>query len=328
VNAFQIKDSWLTELALSGASPATITAYRANVSEALLSIAHQRGVILNKLSMADVTREGVIAAMAEYHSRPDGRNNEPVARSAASVSSFFGALRSFLSWCVESGHLPANPAARVRPPKVGHRIPKAMSQEECSALLRAAERSRTPERDSLVVLLCLGVGLRLSEIASLRLDSFVPNLTAPTHLRVIGKGNKERTIPVPEPVTVALSAYLPVRGALQERRGVRGTSLFVQPRVGGESPNSARDQVGLVFERLVWSAGIKERGRRAHATRHSFATHVLAGGADILSVSDLLGHSSVATTQVYLKVNPARLSGAVSSNPLMRLVGDGGVNAS
>jgi len=120
-------------------------------------------------------------------------------------------------------------------------------------------------------------------------------------------------------VVEALQRYLPIRARGQARFGTVETGLFLCPRGGWSTVDAPRYQLGQVFERLVQAAGIKEPGRRVHSTRHSFATHVLAGGADILSVSDLLGHSSVATTQVYLKVDPIRLSAAVRDNPLMHL---------
>jgi site-specific recombinase XerD len=319
VNAPKAQATWLSELQLSGASRATIVAYRANTSEALSTIARRHHVKVDALDITDITRDDIVTALSEYHTRPDGRSHAIVDRSAASVSTFFGALRSMFAWCVETEHLLANPASRIKSPKVPKRIPKAMSQDECQHLLDAAMTSRTPERDRLALLFGLGVGLRLSEIASLHMESFIPDVSTPTHLRVIGKGNKERVVPVPGPVVEALKQYLPVRAACQELTRSESTSLFCYKRKEAATADSSRYHLGQVFERLVQSAGIKEPGRRAHSTRHSFATHVLAGGADILSVSDLLGHSSVATTQVYLKVDPVRLSAAVRDNPLMHL---------
>jgi integrase/recombinase XerD len=94
---------------------------------------------------------------------------------------------------------------------------------------------------------------------------------------------------------------------LAEKKGTAST-LFVSSRSDSGSYDVSRAGLGEVFERLVQTSGLKVSGRRVHATRHSFATHVLGGGADVTEVSELLGHASVATTQIYLKVDPARLA--------------------
>lgn len=308
---------WLSELSNSGASPRTIDNYRAATGEAFKSFASHHKKPLSKLLVAEITRDDIVSAVAAHRHRPDGRTGEKVDRAASSSSSFFTAVRSFFAWCVTTEKLAVSPAVSVKRPKTPTRVPKAMSAEECKDLLHAAKLSREPERDTLAVLLGLTMGLRLAEMAELSTVSFLPTMQQPTHLRVFGKGSKERVVPVPAAVCVAVSAYAPVRN---RRLGAdRSTKLFISQRSTSGVSAMTREGLGRAFDRLICAAGLKTPGRRVHVSRHSFATHVLAAGADILAVSELLGHTSVATTQVYLKVDPQRLLSAVAANPLAHL---------
>ena len=202
---------WLAELQVSGASKNTIALYRAHVGEALVTISASVGTPLGKLTLEQITRDSVIHALAAYRARPDKRAGAKLERSGASVASFFGASRSYLNWCVTTEKLVANPAISIKSHKVPGRVPKALAMDACSRLLETARHSSAPERDTLVVLLALTAGLRLSEIASLRPQDFSPATEAPTHIKVRGKGDKERVVPVPRAVRDALTAYLPVR---------------------------------------------------------------------------------------------------------------------
>lgn len=240
-------------------------------------------------------------------------------RSQSTMSSFATALRSFFTWCIETEKIERNPMARVKRPKQPIRVPKAMGAEQCQHLLDAAGKSRSPERDTLIVLLGLTMGLRLAEIAGVRPVDFHPALEEPTHLRVVGKGNKERRVPIPQIVRDALAAWMPVRDAQLARWGAPAETLFLSQRVRGDgSLDVTRETVGQVFERAVKAAGLKQKGRRAHVTRHSFATLVLEAGTDIVTVAELLGHSSIAVTNVYVKANPERMMAAVEANPLAK----------
>jgi site-specific recombinase XerD len=308
-------DIWLAELEIAGASPRTIANYRAVVGEAARHITDRHG---KTITLDAVSRDDISHAVAAYQSRPDGRTGEARRRSPGAVSTFHAALRSFFTWCVEAEKLTASPMTRIKAPRTTKRVPKAMSAEECHLLLDAAGASASSERDRLIILLGMTMGLRLAEIAQLRISSLRPDATAPTHLHVLGKGSKERVVPVPTVVRDQLEAYLPWRDARLARWGSDCDALLVATRRRGGRCELGRDGVAEVFERALSDTGLKQPGRRAHVARHSFATHVLQAGADVTQVAELLGHASVSTTQGYLKVDPTRLSAAVEASPLAR----------
>ena len=263
-----------------------------------------------------VDRDDVVAVLALY-AQPDDGKARVERRSQSTLTTYSTALRSFFSWCVETEKIDRNPMARAKRPKAPVRVPKAMDAAQCQRLIDAASVSRSVDRDRLMLFLGMTMGLRLSEITSVRVADFEPSVEASTHLRVIVKGNKERLVPVPQVVRDALTVWLVVRTETLERRGCTAEALFLSQRVGlSGSLDATRDTVGQVFSRLLDAAGLKEKGRRVHVARHSFATLILESGADILTVSELLGHASIATTHIYVKANPARMAAAVEANPL------------
>lgn len=317
VRAIQARDLWLGELATNGASKWTLRNYTQATDAAFGAIASRRSVPVGALLLEQVDRDDVVAALAAYVETTDRATGQRRKRSQSTMASFATGLRSFFSWCVETEKLDRNPMARVKRPKAPTRVPKAMAADQCRQLVTAAGSSRSPERDSLLVLIGLTMGLRLAELASIRLGDFHPSVGDATHLRVVGKGDKERLVPVPKAVREALAVWLPVRAAQLTRREVSADSLFLSQRPGaGGRLDATRETVGQVFDRLLTVAGLKEKGRRVHVARHSFATLVLEAGADILTVSELLGHASIATTHVYVKANPQRMMAAVEANPL------------
>jgi integrase/recombinase XerD len=315
--AVAVRDIWLAELRTTGASDYTLRNYGWATSEAFRLIAARRGVDAGDLAIDAIERDDVVAAMDGYitYTRTDGST---ATRAASTQVSFYGALRSFFSWCVDTEKLVRTPMRRVKQPKQPIRVPKAMTEDECRVLMTQAKLSRSAERDTLAVTIALTMGLRLSELTSLSPESFLPSVDGPTHLRVIGKGNKERVVPVPQVARDALAAYLPVRAAQLARYQATAETLLLTQRPKGSDMSMSNDSVGQLFARLLKAAGLKRPGRRVHVARHSFATHVLGSGTDILSVSELLGHANVATTQIYLKIDPARLAAAVEGNPLAR----------
>ena len=302
---------WLSELATRGCSNNTIDLYTRNMKEFLSFLAKDKKE--KEVKVGDISRDQLILALSTYRERKDGRTGREVQRSGQSVMSYYTTIKSFLNWCDSSDRLTQNPMRSVMRPKVAQRVPKALSLQDCQLLLDFAGKTSNSMRDLLLVKLGLTMGLRLSEISNIKVDDFSPSIAEPDHLKVIGKGDKERVIPVPDSVKHSLALYLVERSKFSS---VLNKNLFISNRQP-ESGSLSSDGIGQVFDSILKLAGIKQPGLRVHMTRHSFATHLLnSKSADLIEVKELLGHSSVATTQVYLKIDPDKLVKSINANPL------------
>lgn len=302
---------WLSELETRGCSSNTIDLYTRNMKEFTSFLSKDKKD--KQVKVGDISRDQLILALSTYRERKDGRTGREVQRSGQSVMSYYTTIKSFLNWCDSSDRLTQNPMRSVMRPKVAQRVPKALSLQDCQLLLDYAGKTSNPMRDLLLVKLGLTMGLRLSEISNIKVDDFSPSITQPDHLKVIGKGDKERVIPVPDSVKHSLATYLVERRKVSS---VLNNNLFISNRQP-ESGSLSSDGIGQVFDSILKLAGIKQPGLRVHMTRHSFATHLLnSKSADLIEVKELLGHSSVATTQVYLKIDPDKLVKSINANPL------------
>lgn len=315
------RNLWLEELRVRGCSPSTLKVYAIHTDEAIKEIASFLEASPSDTHLKDISRDSIISALSSYRSRTDKRSGKIIERSGVSVGRHLSAIKSFLNWCVETEKLERNVSSQIRAPKIAKRVPKALPVEDCMKLLNAASESQWPTRDRLLILSGVALGLRLAEITSLQLDSFYPNIENPTHVKVLGKGSKERTVPVPLSVRKALSAYLETRKKKLDISDGTTQALFLSrsPHVKDGSPSwdATHDGLGQVFERLLEKAGLKKPGIRAHATRHSFAAIALSSRAfDLEELRQTLGHSSLATTQGYLSVDPQRLSEASELHPM------------
>jgi integrase/recombinase XerD len=205
------------------------------------------------------------------------------------------AIRTFHKLLAAEKLAPSDPADEIDSPRRERKLPQPLSPEECVALL-AAPDPRTPagRRDRAMLELLYATGLRVSELVGLTLN----DVNLETRVLVArGKGNKERLVPVGAPAAEAVKAYL---AGARERllKGRRSPDLFVTPR----GRRMTRHGFARLLDRHVRTAGI---GRRVspHKLRHAFATHLLAGGADLRAVQAMLGHADVATTQIYTHVD-------------------------
>ena len=306
---------WLSELTTRGCSNNTIELYKRNMEEFSRFVSKEEKKI--GILAENISRDHIILALSDYRGRKDKRTNKIVNRSTQSVMSYYTTLKSFLNWCDQSEKITTNPMKNVKRPKVANRVPKALSMQDCQLLIDSSSKTNNPERDTLLYKLGLTMGLRLSEISNIKLSDFSPSSIAPEQLNVIGKGDKERVIPVPESVKKSLVSYLAARDIML--KGVEHDHLFLSSRTGLVS-NLTADGIGQVFDAVLKLAGIKQPGLRVHMTRHSFATHMLnSNSSDLIGVKELLGHSSVATTQIYLKVDPLKLAKSINDNPLNAL---------
>lgn len=231
---------------------------------------------------------------------------------AATIARNVATLKSFGGWLELRQHVPGNPASRLRTPKVPKHLPRVLTQEQITRVLERAEQraaASTPEevRDHAVLELLYSSALRVSELTTLRLDGVNQHERS---VRVLGKGNKERVVPLGAPAARALERYLAAaRPQLLSRTASPEThaeACFIGNR--GGQPLTSSAVYRLVSRELASEPGGGPSG--PHTLRHTAATHLLDGGADLRVVQELLGHSSLSSTQVYTHVSMERLAAA------------------
>ena len=272
------------DLVARGAPASTRRAYRVDL-EGLASWAAGRGLEPDSVSYRQL--RGYAAALSE----------RGLAR--ASVARKLAAVRSLYAHLVAVGEAAQNPAELLPNPKRGSRLPRVLGRREVEGLLERIPAGTPLElRDRAMFELAYSCGLRCSEI--IVLDVGDPDFDAEV-LRVTGKGSKTRLVPIGEPAQRALDRYLATaRPALEAGRD--GGALFLSRRGRRLSPSDVRRRLECWVREASLASGISP-----HTLRHSFATHLLEGGADLRSIQELLGHASVSTTQVYTRVEPSRL---------------------
>lgn len=219
-------------------------------------------------------------------------------KAASTRARQLAAIKSFYKYLVRRKVIEVSPARRVKTPKLPQRLPRAVPIDETFALLEAPSADKLLElRDRAMLELLYGAGLRVSELCGLSLQHV--DLRA-RMVRVLGKGNKERLVPINEGAVEALSAWLARRGELLAKPRPRQdpTAMFLNYR-GGRLTTRAMQ---LHLDKYARRIGLT-RDVSPHALRHSFATHLLASGADVRSIQELLGHASLSTTQRYTAVS-------------------------
>jgi site-specific recombinase XerD len=218
------------------------------------------------------------------------------------VARKLAAIRSFYKSMVEQGEMRANPADLLPAPKQPQRLPRTLKPEDVAALLNRIPATTPLElRDRAMFELAYASGLRAEELVDLNLESI--DFDAET-VRVEGKGAKTRFVPAGEPALRSVTRYL--------ERGRPALTSADEERALLLSKSGRRLSTSDVRRRLkVWARHASQQGAvHPHALRHSFATHLLEGGADLRAIQELLGHSSISTTQVYTRVESARLRAA------------------
>ncbi|WP_407492240.1 tyrosine recombinase XerC [Pseudooceanicola sp. MF1-13] len=283
-------EQWLSGLkSLRGASDATIDAYRRDVVDYLLFMGEHLGGPQGLAALAGVGTRDMRAWMARE--RASGLGARSLARKLSAVKTFY-------RWLAERERLDVTPVLSARAPKYQRSLPRPLAEDAARAMISEVGASdRRPwiqARDAAVLTVLYGCGLRISEALSLTVDQ----TPLAESLRITGKGGKERVVPVIAPARHAVDAYL----AVQPHPMMPGDPLFKAIRGG---PLSARTvQKSMAQARMA--LGLPATAT-PHAMRHSFATHLLSAGGDLRSIQDLLGHASLATTQVYTAVDTARL---------------------
>ena len=262
---------------LSGRSPATRRAYIGDIG-AFVEWVGRNGVS----DPAMVDRLHLRRYLASLGTRRLARAT--VARKAA-------ALRCYFAWLVRSGRLGSDPSKSLRAPSGGGRLPRVLSNGEMGALLDAPMTTVIDVRDHAVLELLYAAGLRVSELCGLNRDGL--DLRGAT-VTVLGKGRKERRVPIHQTAVSALTHWLD-----EGRESMEGPpeAVFVNQRGARLGPRDVR----RILDRRAAAP------THPHALRHTYATHLLDGGADLRVVQELLGHASLATTQIYTHVSKERL---------------------
>jgi len=284
-------DAYLRHISIErGLSDHTVAAYRRDLAGYVAWLS-ERGI----RDSSDVTVALVTAFAAERASAEP----PPAASSLARLQSSVRGLHRFLA---REGIESDDPTGRLRPPKAARRLPKALTIDQVERLLDAsgpeAGEAEASEliglRDRALLELLYATGARVSEVVQLDVD----DLSHGDVVRVRGKGSKERIIPVGSYARSALEAYLTRSRPELSRRGRATPRLFLGARGAPLSRQSAWLVIQHAAERAQLTAHVSP-----HTLRHSFATHLLQGGADVRVVQELLGHASVATTQIYTHVS-------------------------
>jgi len=292
--------TYLDHLAVErGLAKNTLSSYRRDLRRYLEFLApHQRD------DLSQVTEADVAAFLAAL--RLGDSQHPPL--SASSAGRTIVAVRGFHRFAVREGNVDADMAGAIRPPTPARRLPKAIAVEDVERLLEAAGAQGTPraQRDRALLEVLYGTGARISEAVGLDVDDV--DLDAGM-VRLFGKGSKDRMVPLGSYAKAALERYLALGrptlavGAPSSRtaRDSRA-AVFLNARGGRLSRQSAWTVLRTAATRAGLTAGISP-----HTLRHSFATHLLDGGADVRVVQELLGHASVTTTQIYTMVTVDRL---------------------
>jgi integrase/recombinase XerD len=277
-------DAYLRHISIErGLSDHTVAAYRRDLG-GYIGWLGEHGAV----DTAAVTPELVAGFAAER-----GSAQPPVA--ASSLARLQSSVRGLHRFLVREGIEPADPSTRLRPPKQAQRLPKALTIDQVERLLDAPERDTIVGlRDRALLELLYATGARVSEVVQLDVD----DLAHGDVLRVRGKGSKERIVPVGSYARAAVDAYLTRARPELSRRGRATPRLFL----GARGAPLSRQSAWLVIQDAAERAGLTAHVS-PHTMRHSFATHLLQGGADVRVVQELLGHASVATTQIYTHVS-------------------------
>jgi integrase/recombinase XerD len=276
-----------------GLSDHTVAAYRRDLGRYARYCSEQG--VTDAASAGEEVVAGFVADLSSTGHGPDGT----VPYRASSVARALAAVRSFHRFLMLEGDTDRDPAAGVVRPKVPRNLPRPLSVDEVERILiTPLGAGPTTLRDRALLETLYGAGLRISELVGLDVDDVDLEHAS---VRVVGKGNKERLVPLGRYAKESVAAYLtsgrPALASTSSR-----SALFLNVRGG----RLTRQGCTKVLKRCVARAGIRKRVS-PHTLRHSFATHLLEGGADVRVVQELLGHASVATTQIYTLVTQQHL---------------------
>ncbi len=282
--AYQSLDDFSAYLTAKNFSELTISAYQTDLLQFLAYAAHELGKDIEELDVREVDK--YIARSYTGFMTERKLNRKSIARKLA-------AIRSFYKYLCRQGLVPQSPVQKITTPKMGKNLPRFLFREHIEKLLGTPQtETKNGWRDQLILELLYGSGLRVSELVGLNITDV--DLSS-SLLRVKGKGRKERIVPLTEPTKKAIDAYLSVRtdsevALILNYKGSRLTSRSVR----------------RIIDKLEKKANLNQHVH-PHMLRHTFATHLLDGGADLRSVQELLGHKKLSSTQIYTHLTREKL---------------------
>ena len=299
-------------------SPATIKEYNYDLNNFLKFIkirlrltneTNFENIIIKDLTIDDLKKVTLndLHAYLGYLTRNNNSKATTRARKVSSIKALFNYLTAKVNL------LEKNPAQNLESPKLGKRIPKYLSLDESKKLLStiATEDSRNTERDYAIVTIFLNCGIRLSELVNINITDISFDQDK---MNVIGKGNKERTIYLNNACIKAIKNYLAVRPN-DPKNPENNKPLFLSERKDRISQRT----VQVIVKRELQKAGLDTTKYSVHKLRHTAATLMYQNGVDIRALQELLGHESIATTEIYTHVDNSQIRSAVENNPLSDL---------
>ena len=280
----EVVESFLNYMTVErGASPNTLAAYRNDLSQLTEFLQSADGLSNGHVAWEKVTERTISDYVLYLHGL--GYSETTRARKIASTKSLFGFL-------VDEGTLEGNPTTNVSAPRIGRSLPEALTVEEVDRLLAAPGEVHTPEaiRDQAMLELLYASGMRVSEMLSLDMEDVSIETGA---VRCFGKGGKERIVPIHGGASEAVSFYVE-----EVRPGLLGSKSTAALFLNRRGSRLTRQGFWLILKGYCKRAGLNGK-ITPHTLRHSFATHLLRGGAPLRHVQELLGHASINTTQIY-----------------------------
>ena len=286
--------------AMRAASANTLAAYRRDLADTSALLGAEAA------SLADCTADDLRRVIALWHQR--GLSTRSVARRLS-------ALRQFMSWAVEDQIRADNPCRWIDNPSLPTSLPQSLSEDEVAKLLAAAEAMQ-PAALSLRAVAMLEIlyatGLRVSELVSLQVTQFRRD---PDSVLVVGKGGRERLVPLGMAAKRAAADWLNLRDATPAY--LLSDFMFPDDKSAADGAAMSRHQFAQLLKLIASKAKISPHRVTPHKLRHSFATHMLNRGADLRSLQTMLGHADISTTQIYTASRPERLAGLVAdAHPL------------
>ena len=270
----------------------SITAYTHDIEllmQYLDSISHSK-------LLKDITQENIENFIAQLYD---------LGLSANSQARILSGIKKFYAYLLQEKIIEENPTLLISSPSTGRHIPDILSYEEICSMIENIDLSQPfGHRNKAIIEIMYGCGLRVSEVTSLKISNIY---IEDEFIRIFGKGDKERLVPISQSIIKTLYLYIDGERKMQNIKPKHTDTLFINRR----GSSLSRQMIFLIIKDLAEKAGIK-KNIGPHTIRHSFATHLLEGGADLRAVQQMLGHSSISTTEIYTHISDQYLREVIS----------------